>query len=202
VATLILEMAVLGIAVALTSPGSVVTVLALLSMSSGVERALAFIAGWILAIGVIAVLMAFVLQGQDFHSRSTSPSRAASAVEVLLGLLLVAVAARAYRHPRHKPKNQSEPRWLARVNRSHPILEVLVGVIMLSYALTLTAAAETAKANVDVLGVALAGFVFAARPRSSRSPRRWSSWPLHPSARRGYLRPGGTGSSHTPGPSC
>jgi len=50
----------------------VVTVIALLSMSSGVRRTLAFIVGRLLAIGVIAVLVVFVLQGQDFHSRHTS----------------------------------------------------------------------------------------------------------------------------------
>jgi hypothetical protein len=134
----------------------VVTVIALLSMSSGVERALAFIAGWILATGEIA------LHGQDFHSRHTSPSRAASVAEVVLGCLLVAVAARAYRRPQHEPKGQSQPKWLARVDRSHPVVEVFVGAIMLSYALTLTAAAETAKAHVGALDGVAAGLVFAA----------------------------------------
>ena len=62
--TLIPEIVVLGIAVALTSPGSVVTVIALLSMSAGRERASAFIAGWILAIGVIAILTVDLLHGQ------------------------------------------------------------------------------------------------------------------------------------------
>lgn len=160
--TLIPEIAILGLAVAVTSPGSVVTVIALLSMSSGVERALAFIAGWILAIGVIAVLMVEVLQGQDFHSGHTSPSRAASSVEVFLGCLLLIVGARAYRRPHHAPKIQSQPRWLARVDRSHWSLEVIVGAFMLSYALTLTAAAETLKANVGAVDAAVAGLVFAA----------------------------------------
>jgi hypothetical protein len=159
---LILEMALLGIAVALTSPGSVVTVIALLSMSSGPQRAVAFIAGWVLAIGVIALLTVFVLHGQDFHSKHTSPSQAASVIEIVLGGFLVAAAAWAYRHPRHKPMSQSAPRWLTQVDRLHPILTIFVGVLMLSYALTLTAAAETLKAHVSDLDATLAGLVFAA----------------------------------------
>jgi threonine/homoserine/homoserine lactone efflux protein len=191
---LFVEVALLGIAVALTSPGSVVAVIALLSMSSGRQRAIAFIAGWVLAIGLIAVLTVYVLQGQDFHSTRTTPSRAASAVEIVLGCLLVVVAIRAYRRPRSEPKGQSEPKWLQRVDRSHPLLEVVVGIVMLSYALTLTAAAETLKANVSVPDAALAGLVFAvtsivtiaaplvvvvlAPERSEAVLASWRSWML------------------------
>jgi Sap-like sulfolipid-1-addressing protein len=158
---LIVAVAGLGVAVALTSPGSVVTVIALLSMSSGVRRALAFIAGWLVTIGLLAALTLVVLQGQDFHSKHTTPSRAASAVEVFLGCLLVIVAALAYRRPRRQPKSQSPPKWLGRIDRSHWLLEVVVGAIMLSYALTLTAAAETLKAHVSTADAALAELVFA-----------------------------------------
>lgn len=160
--TLILTVAALGLAVALTSPGSVVAVIALLSMSSGVRRAVAFIFGWILGIGIIAILVVFVLQGQDFHSRSTSPSRAASAVEIFLGCVLLVVVARMHRRPQQEPKSQSQPKWLAQMERSHWLLEVFVGVFMLSYALTVAAAAETLKANVSKLDATLVGLVFAA----------------------------------------
>jgi len=172
----------------------VVAVIALLSLSSGVRRALAFITGWLLAIGIIAVLMVLVLQGQDFHVRTTSPSRAASAVEVLLGCLLLAVVVRMYRRPQDKPKNQAQPKWLARVDSSHWLLEVVVGVAMLSYALTLTAAAETLKAHVGPLDAVLVGLVFAATSiitiaaplvvvavapeRAATVLERWRTWVL------------------------
>ena len=160
--TLILEVAALGVAVALTSPGSVVAIIALLSLSSGVRRGVAFIVGWLLAIGVIFVLIILVLQGQDFHSRHTASSRAASWVEIVLGCLLLLVVIRMYRRPQEKPKSQSQPAWLARVDSSHWLLEVVVGLVMLSYALTLAAAAETLKANVGAGDAAVAGLVFAA----------------------------------------
>ena len=77
--TLLAEVAALGLAVAFTSPVSVVTVIVLLSMPAGRRRALAFVGGWLVAIAVIGALTVFVLQGQDFGSRSSTPSRAASA---------------------------------------------------------------------------------------------------------------------------
>lgn len=160
--TLIPEVAVLGLAVAFTSPGSVVTVILLLSMSSGLRRAVAFICGWLLAIGLLAVLMIFVLHGQDFSSKHSTPSRAASIVELVLGCLLLAGSARVYRRPREQKGPQSPPKWLDRIDRIHWLLGVAVGAVMLSYALSLAAVAEILKANLSSLDAAVASLVFAA----------------------------------------
>jgi hypothetical protein len=161
VATLIPEALGFGLAVAFTSPGSVVAMIALLSMSSGVRRALAFLGGWILAIGLLALVLLFVLHGQDFSTKHTTPSRIASAVEVLLGVILFGVSAWAYRRPGRQSKSTSKPAWLERVDRSGWQLEIVVGAIMLSYALTLAAGAEILKANVGGLEAATAELVFA-----------------------------------------
>ena len=160
--TLIPEVAVLGLAVAFTSPGSVVTVILLLSMSSGMRRAIAFICGWLLAIGLLALLMIFVLHGQDFSSKHSTPSRAASIVELVLGCLLLVGSARVYRRPREQSGPQSPPKWLDRIDRIHWLLGVAVGAVMLSYALSLAAVAEILKANLSSLDAAVASLVFAA----------------------------------------
>ena len=67
--TLVAEVAALGLAVAFTSPVSVVTVIVLLSMPSGRRRALAFVCGWLIAIAAIGAIAIFVLHGQNFGSR-------------------------------------------------------------------------------------------------------------------------------------
>ena len=107
-----------------------ITVIALLTMSKGMYRAIAFICGWIIAIGVLAVLTVFVLHGQDFGSRHTTPSRTASAIEVLLGALLLLVSVRSYRRPRQPTKSQSPPKWLARLDRTHWALGIVVGAFI------------------------------------------------------------------------
>jgi hypothetical protein len=163
-------------------------------MSDGVRRAIAFICGWILAIGVIAVLMAFVFHGQNFGSRHTTPSRTASAIEILLGAVLLLVSLRGYRRPAQQTKSKSPPKWLDRVNRTNWALGVAVGAFMLTYTLTVAAMAEILEANVADVDAAVASLVFAltsivtiaapvavvlvAPDRSARVLATWKAWLL------------------------
>src|SRR5215472_16725105 len=120
--TLTGEVAALGLAAAFTSPVSVVTVIVLLSLPSGRRRAVAFVCGWLVAIVVIGALTVFVLHGQDFRSKHSSPSRAVSAVEVVLGCLLFAWAFLSYRRRRPSQAGTSPPKWLERVEGTHWLL--------------------------------------------------------------------------------
>src|SRR5881227_1843897 len=158
--TLVAEVAALGLAVAFTSPVSVVTVIVLLSMPSGRRRAIAFVCGWLIALAVIGVLAVFVLHGQNFGSRSSSPSRAASALEILLGSLLLIWAIAAYRRREPSKGRQSTPKWLDRIEGTHWLLAVAIGAIMLSYGLSLAAASEILKANVSRADAGIAIAVF------------------------------------------
>ena len=160
-ATLLPEVIGLGLAVAFTSPASVVTMIVLLSMSAGLRRGVAFIVGWLLALLVLALLMVFVLHGQDFSSRHTTPSRFVSLVELVIGGLLVVGSWRVYRRPRQQPGPESPPKWLDRVDRTNWLVAVAVGALMLSYALSLAAVGEILKANVSAVDAAGAAFVFA-----------------------------------------
>ena len=192
--TLLAEVAGLGLAVALTSPVSVVTVIVLLSLPAGRRRGLAFLVGWLIALVVIAALMLFVLHGQDFGSRSSSPSRAASALEVLLGSLLLIWAVVAYRRREPSSGVSSTPKWLARIEGTHWLVALAVGALMLSYGLTLAAASEILKANVSRLDATAAITVFAltsmvtvaapivavvvAPERSEERLETWKAWLL------------------------
>ena len=192
--TLVAEVAALGLAVAFTSPVSVVTVIVLLSMPSGRRRALAFVCGWLIAIAAIGAIAIFVLHGQDFSSKRSTPSRAASALEILLGSLLLLWAVVAYRRRKPTKEGVSEPKWLSRVEGTHWLLAVAVGAIMLSYALSLAAASEILKANVSGPDAAAAIVVFsltsivtiaapiviavAAPERSAQRLAVWKTWLL------------------------
>jgi len=161
VGTLLGEVAALGFAVAFTSPVSVVTVIVLLSMPSGLRRAIAFVCGWLFALTGIGLLVVFVFHGQDFGSRHTTPSRAASVVEVVLAGLLFVWALVAFRRRGPASGGASTPKWLARVERSHWIVAVAVGAIMLSYALSVAAVSEILKADLSATHDAIAIAVFA-----------------------------------------
>jgi threonine/homoserine/homoserine lactone efflux protein len=151
----------LGLAVAFTSPGSVVTMIVLLSMSVGLRRGVAFIVGWLLALFVLALLLVFVLQGKDFSSPHTTPSRAVSGVELVLGALLLVGSWRVYRRPRERKGPESPPTWLDAIDRTHWLVAVAVGAMMLSYTLSLAAGAEILKANVSTVDASAAALLFA-----------------------------------------
>jgi len=165
VQSLIPTVLALGLAIAFCSPVSVVTVIVLLTMPSGRLRGVAFVLGWLLAIAVLAAIVVAVGNGQDFSSHKTTPSRAASWIEIAVGLLAVVAAARALRRRRQgagTPSSSETPKWLNRLDQTNWLLAVLVGAFMLTYSLTIAAAAEILKANVSPGDDVIAFVVFAA----------------------------------------
>src|SRR5215831_1662926 len=161
VETLIPTVVGLGLAIAICSPISVVTVILLLSMPTGRRRAIAFIAGWLVAAGVIGVVTVWGLAGQDFSSRSTTPSRIASALEVVIGAVLSLWSIRwLRRRPRSRSTVQT-PRWVQRLEHTHWSLAMAAGAFMLTYSLTVAAAIEILKADVSTAEAALAFALFA-----------------------------------------
>jgi Sap-like sulfolipid-1-addressing protein len=140
---------------------SVVTVIVLLTMPSGRRRGIAFVVGWLLAIGVIAAVVVGFAHGQDFSSHKTTPSRAASWAEIAVGVIVILAGSRSlHRRPQGTPGSET-PKWLARLDRTNWLLAVLVGAFMLTYSVTIAAAIEILKANVSAADDALAFVVFA-----------------------------------------
>jgi hypothetical protein len=161
VQTLIPTVLGLGLAIAVCSPVSVVTVIVLLTMPSGRLRGVAFVLGWLVAIAVIAAVVVAVGQGHDFSSHKTTPSRAASWVEIAMGLVATVAAVRALRRRRPGAPDSETPKWLNRLDRTNWLLALVVGAFMLTYSLTIAAAAEILKAHVSPGDDVLAFVVFA-----------------------------------------
>ena len=130
-------------------------------MPSGRRRAIAFVAGWLLAIAVIGAIAVFVLHGQDFSSHKTTPSRTASAVEIVLGWVVLIASARAFRRRSRRTAGVETPKWVASLDRTNWLLAVLVGSFMLTYSLTVAAAIEILKAHVSTADAVVAFIVFA-----------------------------------------
>lgn len=185
----------LGLAIAVCSPVSVVTVIVLLTMPAGRRRGIAFVLGWLLTIGVIAAVVVGFAHGQDFSSNKTTPSRAASWAEIAVGVVAVLAAVHALRRRRPQGESSSDtPKWLNRLDRTNWLLAVVVGAFMLTYSLTLAAAAEILKANVSAEDDVIAFVVFAvasiisivapvlvallAPDRADRWLAAWRSWLL------------------------
>lgn len=158
---LILSVLGLGLAIAVCSPVSVVTVIVLLTMPSGRRRAIAFVVGWLLAILVVGAVTLFAFHGQDFSSHKTTPSRLASAIEIAVGCIVLLAAARALRRRTKHPASADTPKLLDRLDRTNWLLAVVAGALFLTYSLTVAAAVEILKANVSTADAAVAFVVFA-----------------------------------------
>jgi hypothetical protein len=158
---LIVSVALLGLAVALSSPTSVLAVLVLLGMPSGLRRSYAFVAGWIAMIALIG-LMIVIFPALDFDTSRTAPSRAASTIELLTGCFLVGGAAALHRRPAtEEPRKDPMPTWLVRLVGKHWAVALAAGGVMLTYSLTIVAMLEILKANVNTLDRGVAVSIFA-----------------------------------------
>ena len=108
-------------------------------------------AGGSIAIAAIGGNRRLVLHGEDFRSKSSTPSRAASALDILLGSLLL-VCGDSRRSTAKPSKEGVSAAELAQPGRGDAwLLAVAVGAIMLSYVLSLAAASEILKANASDL---------------------------------------------------
>jgi hypothetical protein len=165
VSNLLLTVALLGLAVAFSSPVSVIAVIALLGMPRGRRRGVTFIVGWIAAIAVITgVLLAFPTK--NFSTSRSTPSRAVSTLELLIGVGLVVGAGVIHRRPQPLATGDREykdptPEWLVRLIGRHWSVAALAGSLMLTYSVTIIAASEVLKAHVDTVDRTIAMAVFA-----------------------------------------
>src|SRR4051794_22661978 len=131
-------------------------------MPAGRRRAVAFVVGWLIAILVVGLVSVFVLHGADFSSHKRTPSRIASAVEIVVGCVAVVASLRALHRRRGGATAPAEtPKWLDRLDQTNWLLGVLLGALMLTYSLTVAAAAEILKSNVSRADGAIALVVFA-----------------------------------------
>jgi hypothetical protein len=102
-----------------------------------------------------------VFPATDFHSSQTTPSRAASIGELVVGALLVAGAVVVQRRPVTGEAKDPVPEWLVRLVGRHWAVALVAGGVMLTYSVTLVAVLEILKANVGRLDRIVAIAVFA-----------------------------------------
>ena len=148
--TLIVSVVLLGLAVAVSSPTSVLAVLVILEMTSGVRRGVAFVVGWVATIALFGVVLV-LFPAFDFQRSQTTPSRAASVAELVIGVALVVVATVVHRRPAAETPKDPIPGWLTRLVGRHWAVAFAAGAFMLTYSITIAAALEILKAHVGTV---------------------------------------------------
>jgi threonine/homoserine/homoserine lactone efflux protein len=108
----------LGVGVAL-SPVPIIAVVLMLATPRARSNGPAFVLGWVLGLGLLGTIVLLVSSGADANA-ADGPATWVSVLELLLGLLLVAVAVKEWRD---RPRGDAEPKlptWMRKIDRFTP----------------------------------------------------------------------------------
>jgi hypothetical protein len=165
---------VLGLGCAANPWGIMIAVL-LLDARRGHGIVWAYVVAWT---GAIAVVLAVLLAGfgSGLGTGSAGATTAASLIELLLGLTLLAFAARRIWASRARPSAMPAgappeppelPRWLRAIENISYLGAFLLGIYSATYPLVIAAAAEILRADVDTAATAALAALFVVLGSSS-----------------------------------
>ncbi len=136
-----------GILTALT-PWAIVGVIVLLGSKAGARAAVAFALGWFCAITFIAAIVAGGIGGLGSSSQSQT-SDVVYIAEIVLGLALVAFAARKHARDRQSDVPSAEPGWLTKLDKMGPLVAFAFGTFMINVVFVVDAGLRIAAADSD-----------------------------------------------------
>jgi hypothetical protein len=131
----------LGLAV---QPWSVLAGILLVTSEHGVRKELAYVAGWVVALSVVAVATVAV---EPAVPSSSTTSTARAWVEIGLGFVLVGWLVWRRRHP--VVADGREPTWMARIDTMPAWMAFGLGAFLPTYALVVAAVNELATSGAS-----------------------------------------------------
>jgi threonine/homoserine/homoserine lactone efflux protein len=154
----------LGIGVAL-SPVPIIAVVLMLATPRGRVNGPAFLGGWMAGLSLVGAIVLLGSSGAD-ASEGGEPADWVGWLKIVLGVLLLLVAARQWRHRPRGGEEAALPSWMRSIDRFTPGRAVAMGVALSAInpknlLLTVGAAAAIAQTGASTAGqvVALAVFV-------------------------------------------
>jgi hypothetical protein len=152
---MVLDLAVIGIAITLGPLHNSAFIL-LLSSRRGVRQGLAFLLSW-LANLIVVIACVMLLTGGQPPARHSTPSTAAVAAKLAIGVALVVYG--AYRH-RRPPRPHGPPRWRARIDDASPATAAGLAWVLQPWAMVGAGAATAIDANLSSVAdwLALTGY--------------------------------------------
>ena len=120
-------MALFAIGLAI-QPWSVLAAIVLVATRRGVIKEIAYTLGWVIALSVVAALTVYF--ASDLPSMSSS--KAASAVELVLGALLALLLVVRWRRP-VATRDSPEPSWMSRLDKMPWVFAFALGAFLPNY---------------------------------------------------------------------
>jgi hypothetical protein len=98
------------------SPIPIVAIVALLATPGAKANSTAFIAGWVLGLGLLGAVLLLLLAGATEASSGGSPTEGVSWVKLALGVALLALALSRFRRRFSRSAKPKEPAWMNRID--------------------------------------------------------------------------------------
>lgn len=159
------DLIVIGVAVSL-DPMPLGAFVVVLMSKRGVRKAAAFLFGWLASLAVVMAVTVAATGGKPPRS-GTSPSTAALAAKIAIGVVLVAFGVRQQRAMARSARPRSTPRWEASVDDMSPWYAMGLALLVQPWALVAGAAATVVQAKVSSVEEALALLGFCALASAS-----------------------------------
>ena len=159
---MVLDLLLIGLAITL-EPFPLIAFVLILSAEKGTMKGLAFILGWLACL--VAVIAAVILAtGNQPPRPNTAPSKAALAVKLALGIVLILIAVRKRRQTGRPRK---PPAWMARLDRLSLWAAAGLAAFLQPWTLVAAAAATVTQAKLASAGSYLALVLFCLLATSS-----------------------------------
>ena len=118
----------LGVAI---SPVPIIAVILMLLAPRATAASVGFALGWVVGIVAVTTMTLVVASGADIGSGSDSgPSTGAAWVQLVLGLLLLAVAARQWRGRPRAGEEAELPKWMAAIDQFNAVKALGLGFLL------------------------------------------------------------------------
>ncbi|MEP7111855.1 MAG: GAP family protein [Ilumatobacteraceae bacterium] len=153
---LIGALAVLGLSA--NEPSALLVVLVVLR--SGRDRGVAFVAGWVTALTLVAAGAGFVVR-LGLGPRRGGPRRVTLVIELVIGLALVGWSVWYWHHSRGRVRSVEVPKYLARLTSIRVIPAFFAGLITCTYPPAIVAGTTLLRSHASTAGrvAGLATFV-------------------------------------------
>jgi Sap, sulfolipid-1-addressing protein len=145
------EVLALAIGVAISPLAVVAVILMLFSRRAKVNGPL-FLAGWVIALGVVSTVV-YLIEDESSASTSSDASDAISWLKILLGVLLLFLAARTWRSRPAPGGEPDTPRWMGGMDTLSPGKALGLGVVLAGVKPKNLILAIGAASNLAQLGV-------------------------------------------------
>jgi threonine/homoserine/homoserine lactone efflux protein len=109
----------LAVGIAL-SPLPIITVVLMLTSRKARVNGPLFVLGWLVGLGIVGAIV-LALAGAGSASQSGSPATWVSWVMIVLGILLLLVAARQFQGRPHGDEQPQMPKWMATIENTRPV---------------------------------------------------------------------------------